>query len=117
MSNIEKMMENILPITKVIGSGLICFSSLMLILSLILSLKKKDEKDIFRDGGIICFLWNHYFYSSNDRKTNVHGTKGRRRIGSLERHVIIGYGDTNFGYYIRKTKRKLGVRNDPQNRK
>ena len=41
MSNIEKMMENILPITKVIGSGLICFSSLMLILSLILSLKKK----------------------------------------------------------------------------
>lgn len=67
---------------------------------------KKDEKDIFKDGGIICSLWNHYFYSSNDRKTNV--------LGSLEGHVIIGYGDTNFGYYIRKTKRKLGVRNDPQ---
>ena len=23
---------------------------------------KKDEKDIFKDGGIICSLWNHYFY-------------------------------------------------------
>lgn len=117
MSNIEKMMENILPITKVIGSGLICFSSLMLILSLILSLKKKTRKIFLETAGLSVFLWNHYFYSSNDRKTNVHGTKGRRRIGSLERHVIIGYGDTNFGYYIRKTKRKLGVRNDPQNRK
>ena len=48
------------------------------------------------------------------RKTNVHGTKGRRRIGSLERHVIIGYRDTNFGYYIRKAKRKLGSEMPPR---
>ena len=40
MSNIEKMMENILPITKVIGSGLICFSSLMLVLSLMTKARK-----------------------------------------------------------------------------
>lgn len=75
---------------------------------------KKGEKDIFKDGEIICSLWNYYFYSSNDRKTNVHGTKGRRRIGSLERHVIIGYRDTNFGYYIRKAKRKLGSEMPPR---
>lgn len=77
----------------------------------------KGEKDIFKDGGSICSLWKHYDYNFNNRKTNVHGTKGRRRIGSLERRVIIGYRDTNFGYYIRKATRKLGVRNDTQNRK
>lgn len=48
MSNIEKMMENILPITKVIGSGLICFSSLMLILSLI----KKTRKIFLKTAGL-----------------------------------------------------------------
>ena len=55
MSNIEKMMENILPITKVIGSGLICFSSLMLILSLILSLKKKTRKIFLETAGLSVF--------------------------------------------------------------
>ncbi|MFR5970454.1 MAG: hypothetical protein ACLUGF_05205 [Clostridium sp.] len=55
MSNIEKMMENILPITKVIGSGLICFSSLMLMLSLILSLKKKTRKIFLETAGLSVF--------------------------------------------------------------
>jgi asparagine N-glycosylation enzyme membrane subunit Stt3 len=48
MSNIEKIMENILPITRVIGSGLICFSSLMLILSLI----KKTRKIFLKTAGL-----------------------------------------------------------------
>ena len=52
MSNIEKMMINILPITKVIGSGLICFSSLMLMLSLILSQKKKTRKIFLETAGL-----------------------------------------------------------------